>query len=151
MKKTQEEIEKLKAGWLKDPCWDIEKSEGFEEHEKELLIFRKDREAKTEAKIKERQEARWKKITREVGYLDFETAMSLSTSAEIEGELIRLDNQIGDAGSATEWADFVLKREQVRATLLLAAQVKRIADKLEKMDDDDETFDSVKIWGTGDK
>src|SRR3990167_343487 len=94
MKKTQEEIEKLKAGWLKDPCWDIEKSEGFEEHEKELLIFRKDREAKTEAKIKERQEARWKKITREVGYLDFETAMSLSTSAEIEGELIRLDNQI---------------------------------------------------------
>lgn len=35
------EIEKLKNAWHKDPCWDIEETEGFEAHRKELYQFRK--------------------------------------------------------------------------------------------------------------
>lgn len=38
--KTQEEIQKLKDNWTSDPCWEIEKTEGFEDHEEELLAYR---------------------------------------------------------------------------------------------------------------
>jgi len=38
--KTIGEIEELKASWEPDPHWDIEDTEGFEEHYKELLDFR---------------------------------------------------------------------------------------------------------------
>ena len=37
--KTREEIEMLKKSWHSDPCWDIEKTEGFEAHEKELRVY----------------------------------------------------------------------------------------------------------------
>jgi len=36
---TRQEIENLKAGWKKDPCWDIADTEGFEEHKDELQKF----------------------------------------------------------------------------------------------------------------
>lgn len=39
--KTREDIEKLKQSWAKDPSWDIETTEGFEEYKDELLEFRK--------------------------------------------------------------------------------------------------------------
>jgi hypothetical protein len=42
--KTSQEIEDLKQSWLQDPCWDIETTEGFEEHKKELLAFREQTE-----------------------------------------------------------------------------------------------------------
>jgi hypothetical protein len=38
--RTPEEIEALKANWLKDPCWDIEETEGFEAHSVELKAYR---------------------------------------------------------------------------------------------------------------
>lgn len=38
--KTLQEVEKLKYDWSLDPNWDIEETEGFEEHKKDLLIFR---------------------------------------------------------------------------------------------------------------
>jgi len=40
--KTREEVEELKAAWANDPIWDIEDTEGFEEHHDELLAFRKE-------------------------------------------------------------------------------------------------------------
>jgi hypothetical protein len=40
MPKTRKEIDKLKAAWLRDPVWNIENSDGFEEHAEELLEFR---------------------------------------------------------------------------------------------------------------
>ena len=43
--KTQLEIDALKRSWQRDPCWDIEETEGFEEHKEELLTFRKETEA----------------------------------------------------------------------------------------------------------
>ena len=46
---TREDIERLKANWCGDPCWDIEYTEGFEEYEDELRKYR------------ERKQAEWKK------------------------------------------------------------------------------------------
>ena len=38
--KTKQELDALKVNWLADPCWDIEDTEGFEEHKTELLAWR---------------------------------------------------------------------------------------------------------------
>lgn len=40
--KTREEIEALKRNWKADPIWDIETTEGFEDHKDELLQFSKE-------------------------------------------------------------------------------------------------------------
>jgi len=53
--KTVEEIQKLKDGWRKDPIWDIETTEGFEEHQQELLEYRKKCEAEWKTKAEERR------------------------------------------------------------------------------------------------
>lgn len=37
---SAKDIEKLKADWMRDGSWDIEDTEGFEEHREELLKFR---------------------------------------------------------------------------------------------------------------
>ena len=34
---TASEVYELKQAWLNDPCWDIEKTEGFELYHDELL------------------------------------------------------------------------------------------------------------------
>lgn len=44
--KTEKEIEDLKANWKNDPCWDIEDTDGFEEHHAELLEWRVEYEKK---------------------------------------------------------------------------------------------------------
>lgn len=44
MTKTPQEIADLKAGWRRDPIWDIEDTEGFEEYKTELLQYRLDTE-----------------------------------------------------------------------------------------------------------
>ncbi len=38
--RTKEDIEDLKRNWQIDPCWDIEETEGFEDHKLELQNFR---------------------------------------------------------------------------------------------------------------
>ena len=52
--KTREEVMMLKANWTADPCWDIEHTEGFEEHEGELREYRLVMEAKWEAEAKQK-------------------------------------------------------------------------------------------------
>ncbi len=52
--KTKKEIEDLKANWKADPCWDIEVTEGFEDHKEELKVFRLAHEAKREQSNLER-------------------------------------------------------------------------------------------------
>jgi len=47
--KTREELEQLKKEWLKDPCWDIYDTEGFEEYKDELKAYQKDIDDKYEA------------------------------------------------------------------------------------------------------
>ena len=36
---VREEVEELKRHWKKDPCWDIEDTEGFEQYREELKAF----------------------------------------------------------------------------------------------------------------
>jgi len=43
-KEKTEELRLLKRDWKRDPCWDIEETEGFEAHRDELLAFRKEQE-----------------------------------------------------------------------------------------------------------
>jgi hypothetical protein len=39
--KTQAEIDALKHEWQRDPCWDIEETEGFEAYREELAAWRR--------------------------------------------------------------------------------------------------------------
>lgn len=52
---TREEVEKLKREWLQDAVWDIEDTEGFEEHKEELLAFRLETEAEWESLEEEKR------------------------------------------------------------------------------------------------
>ena len=56
--KTKKEIEQLKEEWKRDPIWDIEETEGFEEHRSELIKFRVKQEAAWENKSKENYQKR---------------------------------------------------------------------------------------------
>lgn len=56
MIKSEKEVESLKQNWLEDPCWDIEDTEGFEKHKKELLEFRLKQERIWEEKRKQHEE-----------------------------------------------------------------------------------------------
>ncbi|MCX6217570.1 hypothetical protein [Spirosoma sp.] len=47
--KSPQDIEELKRDWRSDPCWDIEVTEGFEDHHDELLAYRKAHEAERSA------------------------------------------------------------------------------------------------------
>ena len=66
MTKTTEEIQKLKEDWMRDPCWDIEKSNGFEEYKEELLAWRNEYEADLEKRVRESLDKRAKKIRSEL-------------------------------------------------------------------------------------
>lgn len=50
---TSEEVALLKQDWLEDPSWDIEDTQGFEEHKAELKVFRILKEAEWRAKEQE--------------------------------------------------------------------------------------------------
>ncbi len=56
--KTREEIEELKRQWRYDPCWDIETTEGFEDHVEELAKYHTDMVAIWDFEAKERAKAR---------------------------------------------------------------------------------------------
>lgn len=55
--KTRRDIEQLKAGWLHDPIWDLEDTEGSEAHRDELQDFRRATEARWKAAQQEREAA----------------------------------------------------------------------------------------------
>lgn len=61
--KSKKELDDLKANWKGDPCWDIEDTEGFEEHRAELLAWRKEYE-------RERDDAEYLRICKKAVELD---------------------------------------------------------------------------------
>jgi hypothetical protein len=67
--KTPQEIEKLKHAWCCDPCWDIEDTEGFEDHKEELKAYRE----KCEAEWYKRREERIAKEMEEMGITNRKT------------------------------------------------------------------------------
>lgn len=59
--KTRAEIDELILSWREDPAWELEETEGFEEHKDELLAVRQKCEAEWKAQAqREHAEARAK-------------------------------------------------------------------------------------------
>lgn len=139
--KNPEEIEDLKTNWKNDPCWDIEETEGFEAHKDELLVWRLEYENERQVVRENRDTARFEEVMLATGISDKDIAMALQTFSEIE-------NDLRAAHRGSEEFDFVAAA-QVRATLLQAAQLKRIADALENISDGDSLATAVSIWGSG--
>ena len=116
-------LDGLKENWKQDPCWDIEDTEGFEEFHNELLAWRKEYEAKWHAEQSELRMKRLKWIGEEDDLL---LADAIHTPEEIEKEVEAIGNY-----TDIEVAQISLMKEQVRATVLLTIQVKRVADLLQ--------------------
>jgi hypothetical protein len=70
MSKTQQEIDNLKTQWLADPNWDIEQTEGFEQHREELAAFGAEFKAKWE---KQNAEAKLKALKNAPAFPQIET------------------------------------------------------------------------------
>jgi hypothetical protein len=116
---TREAIDKLKQDWKNDPIWDIEFTEGFEEHFNELLLFHKETERKSESSRAFNVYLRDKKVADITGITDPDIVKFLHTFEEIEHSCqFRHDSA-------------ELMQAQIRASLLQAAQLKRIAEALE--------------------
>lgn len=129
MTKTNEEVQALKENWVKDPHWDIEDTEGFEDHKEELIAFRKEQEIEWQTRAEEARRRRANVVSIETGITDFAIQQHIETFGEIENDVIRSER----GNDAT----IGLAAAQVRATLLLAAQVARIADALEQRNEED--------------
>lgn len=130
MIKTDDEIQALKDSWVRNPNWDVEDTEGFEQYKDELLRFRMEIEEFWKKRDAERHAQRVRMMSTETGIDDPSLADNLYTFQEIEADL-KYKTQESPEASSTESAQLAVMRAQVRATLLLAAQSKRIADLLE--------------------
>ncbi len=80
--KTTEQIEKLKKDWCHDPCWDIEDTEGFEDHRDELLLYSE----KCEKQWNDKETARIEKKAKEIG-------VNTKTMKTIEGLECQFENE----------------------------------------------------------
>ena len=118
---TQDDIEKLKANWLKDPCWDIEDEDGFGEHREELLKFRKETEVKWQLEEEER-------IARRARVVEIDTDITKAGAAQTIRTYEEIERDVRDIEKATDDPVANMMAYQVRATLLLAAQTQRVAN-----------------------
>lgn len=86
MPKSFYEVKTLKENWKSDPIWDIEDTEGFEDHKQELLAFRLEMEASW---IKQKEERLQKRAA------ELECSVRLVEYIEImEYRLERFDNRL---------------------------------------------------------
>jgi len=140
---TQDEIEKLKANWLKDPCWDIEDEDGFEEHREELLKFRKETEFAWQLEEEERIARRARVVEINADITNAGAAQSICTYEEIERDVRDIEKQTDDPVAN-------MMAYQVRATLLLAAQTQRVAngiwELIESMDASDSSDFMTRLY-----
>lgn len=147
---TREQIEKLKENWLKDPDWDIEDREGFEEHREELLLFHQQMSEKWHAEFLKKEEeriaARALVVRVELGIVNSSVVEEVSTYREIEHAVLLQDRRIGELEKVADEVMAELMQAQVRATLLLAAQCQRIADALEAGNDNDQVDFMTRLY-----
>ncbi len=135
-KRTPSEIEKLKAAWLYDPCFDLEDAEGFGAHAEELLNFRRQTEAQWSAKQQDLKNAHAALVREQTGVIDADIVSAINTWNEIERMVSSQDRYVAQIGELSEQVKIELMQTQIRATLLQAAQLKRIADILDSMNND---------------
>jgi hypothetical protein len=136
---TQDEIEQLKKSWKKDPNWDIEDTEGFEEHRDELIAYRKELEIEYQHNEEER-------IARRARVVEIDTGVALSGAAQAIETFAEIENEVERAINKTESSTDYLLAAQVRATLLLAAQVQRMAQALEAGNDNDQVDFMTRLY-----
>jgi hypothetical protein len=89
--KTAEELSDLKMQWESDPCWDIEKTKGFEYHYSELKAYRERREEAWRLRY-EAEIQKWKRVTGSV--LDAKIEALENRVKSLENELDRLTARI---------------------------------------------------------
>lgn len=125
--RPDDEIERLKISWMKDPCWDIEDTDGFEYHYEELKLWREQRSREIEKEVSAKLEKRFQFVSgiTGIGKDEKDLLMSLCTWSEIEFQVHRAETSLSPMPE--------LAAAQVRATLLQAAQIKRLADAFEKV------------------
>jgi len=140
---TQDEIEKLKKNWREDPCWDIELTEGFEEHLVELLAFRKEHDIEVQQKKEDRIARRTRVVEIDTDITKAGAAQSICTYEEIETGVRNIENETDDQVAC-------MMAYQVRATLLLAAQTQRVAngiwELIESMDASDNSDFMTRLY-----
>jgi hypothetical protein len=139
MKKTNEEIEALKENWKRDPVWDIEDTKGFEEHREELIAYRKELEIEYQRNEEER-------IARRARIVEIDTGVALSGAAQAIETFAEIENEVERAINKTESSTDYLLAAQVRAILLLAAQVQRMAQALEAGNDNDQVDFMTRLY-----
>jgi hypothetical protein len=143
MKTTNEEVEALKRIWIKDPCWDIEDTGGFEAYHDELLAWRKEQDRQFELKKQDRADF----VREQTGVADADIVSDLWTWREIERAVESQDEYLGAFSTRESIIMAELAMAHTRAILLQAAQLKRIADVLENMNDGDSLVTSVRSCG----
>lgn len=82
--------EKLKRDWLSDSSWDIEDTEGFEDHREELLAWRQEHERKRAAE-RESHEAVIKALRTDPRWL--RAALAAIEGGRHQKEAIRLADE----------------------------------------------------------
>lgn len=68
--KTREMIFHLKRDWALDPCWDLEDTEGFEDHREELLQYSNEMNEHWERVAQEKRQARLTEVGKIIGIED---------------------------------------------------------------------------------
>lgn len=89
MIKTKKELEDLKLGWLRDPCWDVEETEDYAGYREELLAFRLAEEAHWEAREHKR-------------LCDRAAALGISGNIDMVKYLEALERRVADLGRKIE-------------------------------------------------
>lgn len=95
--KTHEEVERLIANWNEDPCWDLETTEGFEEHYDKLLAY--STEVKRLWEI--RKAAEFKRESERLGITDRPELVKYILNLELR--LVALSQRIEKLESAGVW------------------------------------------------
>lgn len=126
--KTREEIEALKRNWAEDSCWDLEDTEGFEDHREELTAFRLQKEV--EWKQQELQE-----------YLAAQAEREANEDPEVQ-----LDEAIEAIIAASHSLD--LDQAQTEAQIAIARLMVVLIHKLEGVSEKLESLALVSIKKT---
>lgn len=146
MTATAAQIQQLKENWKQDPCWDIEDTPGFEEHHAELLAWRQQYQAERDRERTLRIERRREIVCEQTGIINAETLDALFTWQQIEGMIGAQEQYIGSFETREAIVAAELQIASIRATLLQAAQLKRIADVIETMGQSQILEFSTELW-----
>jgi hypothetical protein len=97
---TEKEIEKLKQDWADDPCWDIEDTEGFEEHHKELKEFSDKMKAQWRIAAEKREQRELEELKTKAKKIGCEDNLKLASYLfALEDHIYRLEEMIREIQS----------------------------------------------------